>query len=148
MFEALDEIAIADPTAKTKAAVETFARGEQRYWNPNLKPVPGYAPRVGQRGFSQPTWYDDNAWVGVAFLDAYRATGNHTYVTDAERAFAFIASGGWDAKQGGGKEPAQAAGRLSPGGEHTISLPDRAGLICQSGSNGRAGDSDVCGRQR
>ena len=102
MFEALDEIAIADPTAKTKAAVETFARGEQRYWNPNLKPVPGYAPQVGERRPSQPTWYDDNAWVGIAFLDAYRATGNHTYLTDAERAFAFIAAGGWDAKQGGG----------------------------------------------
>jgi hypothetical protein len=102
MFEALDEIAIADPTAKTKTAVETFARGEQRYWNPNLKPVPGYSPRLGQQSSSQPTWYDDNAWIGIAFLDAYRATGNHTYVTDAERAFAFIAAGGWDAKQGGG----------------------------------------------
>ncbi len=102
MFEALDEIAIADPTAKTKAAVETFARGERRYWNPNLKPVPGYSPHVGERSSSQPTWYDDNAWIGIAFLDAYRATGNHTYVTDAERAFAFIAAGGWDAKQGGG----------------------------------------------
>ena len=102
MFEALDEIAIADPTTKTKAAVETFARGEQRYWNPHLRPVPGYSPKVGERGASQPTWYDDNAWIGIAFLDAYRATGNHTYVTDAERAFAFIAAGGWDAKQGGG----------------------------------------------
>jgi hypothetical protein len=102
MFEALDEIAIADPTAKTKAAVETFARGEQRYWNPNLKPVPGYSPRVGEQSSSQPTWYDDNAWIGIAFLDAYRATGNHTYVADAERAFAFIAAGGWDAKRGGG----------------------------------------------
>lgn len=103
MFEALDEIAIADPTAKTRAAVETFARGEQqRYWNPNLKPVPGYSPQVGERSSAQPTWYDDNAWIGIAFLDAYRATGNHTYLTDAERAFAFIAAGGWDAKQGGG----------------------------------------------
>jgi hypothetical protein len=103
MFEALDEIALANPTAKTKAAVETFARGEQqRYWNPNLKPVPGYSPLVGQQSSSQPTWYDDNAWIGIAFLDAYRATGNHTYLTDAERAFAFIAAGGWDAKQGGG----------------------------------------------
>ena len=102
MFEALDEIAIADPTAKTKAAVETFARGEQRYWNPNLKPVPGYSPQVGEQGSSQPTWYDDNAWIGIAFLDAYRATGNHTYVTDGERAFAFIAAAGWDARQGGG----------------------------------------------
>ena len=102
MFEALDEIATADPTAKTKAAVETFARGEHRYWNPNLKPVPGYSPQVGEQSSSQPTWYDDNAWIGIAFLDAYRATGNHTYLTDAERAFAFIAAGGWDAKQGGG----------------------------------------------
>jgi Glycosyl hydrolase family 76 len=102
MFEALDEIAIADPTAKTRAAVETFARGEQRYWNPNRKTVPGYSPRVHEQSSSQPTWYDDNAWIGIAFLDAYRATGNHTYVTDAERAFAFIAAGGWDAKHGGG----------------------------------------------
>jgi hypothetical protein len=102
MFEALDEIAIADPTAKAKAAVETVARGEQRYWNPNLKPVPGYSPEVGEQSSSQPTWYDDNAWIGIAFLDAYRATGKHTYVADGERAFAFIAAGGWDAKQGGG----------------------------------------------
>jgi Glycosyl hydrolase family 76 len=102
MFEALDEIAIADPTAQTKTAVETFARGEQRYWNPNLKPVPGYSPQVAEQSPSQPTWYDDNAWIGIAFLDAYRATGRHTYLTDAERAFAFIAAGGWDVKQGGG----------------------------------------------
>jgi hypothetical protein len=102
MFEALDEIAIADSTAKNRAAVEAVARGEQRYWNPNLKPVPGYSPQVGKRSSSQPTWYDDNAWIGIAFLDAYRATGNHTYLTDAERAFAFIAAEGWDAKQGGG----------------------------------------------
>jgi rhamnogalacturonyl hydrolase YesR len=102
MFEALDEIAIADPTAKTKAAVETLARSEERYWNPNLKPVPGYSPQVGEQSSSQPTWYDDNAWIGIAFLDAYRATGKHAYVTDAERAFAFIAAGGWDTEQGGG----------------------------------------------
>ena len=102
LFEALDEIAIADPTATTKAAVATFARGEQRYWNPKLKPVPGYSPEIGEQGSSQATWYDDNAWIGIAFLDAYRATGDHAYVTDAERAFAFIAAGGWDAKNGGG----------------------------------------------
>ena len=72
------------------------------YWNPNLTPVPGYSPQVGEQSSSQPTWYDDNAWIGIAFLDAYRAAGNHSYVTDAERAFAFIAAGGWDAKQGGG----------------------------------------------
>jgi hypothetical protein len=69
-FEALDEIAIADPTARTKGAVETFARGEQRsYWNPNLKSVPGCSPKVGERGSTQPTRYDDNAWIGIGFPD-------------------------------------------------------------------------------
>jgi hypothetical protein len=130
MFEALDEIAIADPTAKTKAAVETFARGEQRYWNPNLKPVPGYSPRVGERRSSQPTWYDDNAWIGVAFLNAYRATGNHSYVIDAERAFAFIAAGGWDAKHGGGMWWSTAHQWLS--GEALAAASDLAARLYQT----------------
>jgi len=102
LFEAMDEIALADPTAGTKAAVEAYARGEERYWNPNLKPVPGYSPNVGERSSTQPTWYDDNGWIGIAFLNAYRATGNRSYLTDAEHAFAFISAGGWDAQNGGG----------------------------------------------
>lgn len=102
LFEALDEIAIARPTAQNLAAVTSFANASERYWNRHLKPVPGYAPYLGDSSPRQETWFDDNAWIGIAFLDAYRATGDHAYATDAERAFAFIAAGGWDARQGGG----------------------------------------------
>ena len=47
LFEALDEIAIAQPTPRNLAAVTSFANGSERYWNRYLKPVPGYAPYPG-----------------------------------------------------------------------------------------------------
>jgi uncharacterized protein YyaL (SSP411 family) len=46
-------------------------------------------------------WFDDNGWWGLAFMDAYRATGTARYLRDAERAFAFIAARGWDSRGGG-----------------------------------------------
>jgi len=101
LFEALDEIAIAHPTAQNLAAVTSFANGSERYWNRYLKPIPGYAPYLGDSSPKQQTWFDDNGWIGLAFLDAYRATGSTRYLSDAERAFTFISSGGWDARVGG-----------------------------------------------
>jgi len=100
LFETLDAIAIARPTPAHKAAVEAFARGAERYWDASLKPDPGFAPYPGDRGQVQ-TWFDDNGWWGLAFLDAYRATGVSSYLTQAERAFRFIARAGWNAKGGG-----------------------------------------------
>jgi len=102
MFELLDEVTIAQPTGNNRAAVASFAAHYTHYWNPDLQPTPGYAPHQGQRGKKQPTWYDDNGWLGLAFLDADQATDTRRYLTDAERAMAFIDAGGWDAKQGGG----------------------------------------------
>jgi hypothetical protein len=101
LFETLDEIAMAHPTSQNLAAVTAFANGSERYWNADLKPVGGYAPHIGDNSPKQQTWFDDNGWIGLAFLDAFRATGNTRYVSDAERAFTFIASGGWDKGPGG-----------------------------------------------
>jgi Glycosyl hydrolase family 76 len=101
LFETLDEIAIAYPTSQNLAAVTAFANASERYWNGNLKPVGGYAPYIGDSSPKQQTWFDDNGWIGLAFLDAYRATGDTRYRSDAERAFTFIASGGWDNGPGG-----------------------------------------------
>jgi hypothetical protein len=100
LFEALDAIDIAAPTAAHKAAVEAFARGAERYWDATLKPDPGFAPYPGDRG-DTPAWFDDNGWWGLAFLDAYRATGASSYLREAERAFSFIAKAGWNARGGG-----------------------------------------------
>jgi Glycosyl hydrolase family 76 len=100
-FEALSAVAIADPSAAHRAALRRFARGAERYWNPALRPVPGYAPYPGERGRSTRTWFDDNGWWGSAFLDAYRATRDRRYVRDAERAFRFVERAGWDRRRGG-----------------------------------------------
>lgn len=100
LFETLDELAIAQPTTQNIAAVNEFATEEQRYWNPDLAPVPGYDPYPGDTSPTQPTYFDDNGWFGLAFLDAYQATGTLQDLYNAENAFAF-ASSGWDPVAGG-----------------------------------------------
>ena len=100
LFEAKNALAIADPTPGRIAAVKNFAHGAEAYWNPNLRPAPGYAASRGARGANSRTWYDDNGWWGIAFYDAYRATGNTGYLSSAKRALMFVDSG-WDKKKGG-----------------------------------------------
>ena len=101
LFEALDGIAIAQPNAANRHAVASFAAGAERYLNRGLRPVPGYSPYPGDRAANTETWFDDNGWWGVAFVNAYRATGTSRYLTDAERALHYIAAAGW-ARGGGG----------------------------------------------
>jgi uncharacterized protein YyaL (SSP411 family) len=93
MFEAVDAVAVAQPTAANKAAVRAFVAGAERYWNPD---VGGYAYYPGERGPNKMTFFDDNGWWGLAFMDAYRATHDHRDVVDAARAFRFIYGQGWD----------------------------------------------------
>jgi uncharacterized protein YyaL (SSP411 family) len=100
LFGATDALALADPTPAHRAAVRAFARGAERYWNPDLRPVPGYGPSPGNRGAAHRTWYDDEGWWGIAFYDAYRATGDRSYLASADRALAFLDSG-WDPAGGG-----------------------------------------------
>ncbi|MHB8492684.1 MAG: glycoside hydrolase family 76 protein [Solirubrobacteraceae bacterium] len=100
LFEALDAVDIAAPSSAHRAAVEAFAVGAERYFNPTLRPTPGFAPYPDDYGQVR-TWFDDNGWWGLAFMDAYRATGNPKYVDYADRAFRFIAAQGWDASGGG-----------------------------------------------
>ena len=101
LFESLDAIAIAQPSPANKSAVARFAAGAERYLNRGLRPLPGYSPYPGDREASTETWFDDNGWWGLAFVNAYRATGTRRYLTDAERALRYIAAAGWDAQGGG-----------------------------------------------
>ncbi|HTB69668.1 MAG TPA: glycoside hydrolase family 76 protein [Solirubrobacteraceae bacterium] len=101
LFESLDAIAIAQPSAANRAAVASFARGAERYLNRGLRPLPGYSPYPGDRTASTETWFDDNGWWGLAFVNAYRATGSKRWLADAQRALAYIAAAGWDAQAGG-----------------------------------------------
>ncbi len=101
LFESVDAIAIAQPTAHNRAAVRSFAAGAERYLNHGLRPVAGYSPYPGDREADTETWFDDNGWWGLAFVNAYRATGARRYLHDAERALRYIAAVGWDPDGGG-----------------------------------------------
>ena len=101
LFQSLDAIAIASPTAAHRSAVLRFATGAERYLNRGLRPVPGYSPYPGDRGAGTETWFDDNGWWGLAFLEGYRASGSKRLLSDAERALRYIARAGWDPVGGG-----------------------------------------------
>jgi len=101
LFQSLDAIAIAEPTPSNRRAVARFAAGAERYLNRGLRPVPGYSPYPGDREGDTETWFDDNGWWGLAFVNAYRATGTRRWLTDAQRALTYVATAGWDPQAGG-----------------------------------------------
>jgi hypothetical protein len=101
LFESLDAIAIAQPTPANRAALTRFAKGAERYLNRGLHPRPGYSPYPGDRTAGTETWFDDNGWWGIAFVNAYRATGSRRWLTDAQRALSYVAAAGWDPSTGG-----------------------------------------------
>ena len=101
LFESLDAIALAAPTPAHRRALGAFAAGAERYLNRGLRPVPGYSPYPGDHEAATQTWFDDNGWWGLAFVGAYRATGNRRWLGDAQRALAYVARAGWDPSSGG-----------------------------------------------
>jgi Glycosyl hydrolase family 76 len=101
LFESLAAIDIAQPDTANRRALVKFAAGAERYLNRGLRPLPGYSPYPGDRDANTETWFDDNGWWGVAFVNAFRATGSRRYLTDAERALRYVAAAGWDPDGGG-----------------------------------------------
>ena len=95
LFETVDAVEMAQPSRHNRQAVRQFAAYAERYWDRDLQPHGGYAPYPGPRGSGYHVWFDDNSWWGHAFLDAYRATGNPRYLTDAKRASDFVDARGW-----------------------------------------------------
>src|SRR5438477_9261111 len=71
--------------------------GAESYWDPAMH---AFAPYPGDRGRAN-TWFDDNSWWGIAFVDAYRALHKPRLLRVAQSAFDFVARRGWDASGGG-----------------------------------------------
>ena len=101
LFEAVDYLAVADPTAANKQAVISFANHAAQYWDVSIKPGGAWAPYPGNKG-DVVTYFDDNGWWSLGFLDAYTVTRKASYLRDAERDFKFISKAGWDTADGGG----------------------------------------------
>jgi len=111
LFSALNGIASAAPTAANKRAVEWFAdRAYREYWDPQVGHIPHTRRHIG--GFDPSTretkgprahaFFDDNGWLGLAFLEAYRITHVRRYLSYADGAFQFMAKAGWATGVGGG----------------------------------------------
>jgi len=99
MFETADALQIAQPSRAHRATVERFALENERYWD---RALGGYAPYPGDREANVLAYFDDNGWEGLAFVEAYQATHRRRWLSDAQRAFRFIAARGWDRSGGGG----------------------------------------------
>jgi Glycosyl hydrolase family 76 len=99
LFETVDGLQLADPTAAHRRSVVRIADAAEHYWDPG---VGGYAPYPGNGSAGTEVWFDDNGWLGLAFYNAYEATNSARYLEDAQRAFRFVSSKGWDFAAGGG----------------------------------------------
>ena len=96
LFETANALALADHSRAHVAMVRKLAGGAEKYFN---RAMHGYGPYKGDRK-RETVWFDDNGWWGIAFVDAWRATGKRSYLKDADRAFRFVARRGW--ASGGG----------------------------------------------
>ena len=89
------------PSSRGRPARASAARpvyyGAESYWDPAMH---AFAPYPGDRSRAN-TWFDDNSWWGIAFVDAYRALHKPRLLRDAQSAFDFVSSRGWDASGGG-----------------------------------------------
>jgi uncharacterized protein YyaL (SSP411 family) len=101
LFEAIDAVAIADPVQGNADAADHFAQLGENYWDPTIGDgAGGFSWYYRLRGTGN-AYFDDNGWWGIAYLDAYRATGNKRWLWDAGRALGFIDQFGWDEEDGG-----------------------------------------------
>ncbi|MBV7530618.1 glycoside hydrolase family 76 protein [Chitinophaga sp. sic0106] len=71
----------------------------QQYYDP-IPPAPGYASYVVKER-REDRYFDDNQWIGIAYLDAYTRTGKKWYLEKGEEIYRFMMTG-YDTITGGG----------------------------------------------
>jgi uncharacterized protein YyaL (SSP411 family) len=98
LFEAIDAVAIAEPTPRHRDTVRWFASMAERYWAAEVGPTGAYAAYPDNTATR--AYFDDNGWWGLAFVDAYVATRDPRYLADAARALRFLDVRGWDGERG------------------------------------------------
>lgn len=97
-FTALLGAARHDPMIWTTRLTQFFTAMD-RYWDAKEK-IPGYEP-LPTNGKGNDKYYDDNAWMVIAFVEAYEQTKDRRFLRRAEQTLDFVLSG-WDEQLGGG----------------------------------------------
>lgn len=82
-----------------RAALDRALALNEKYWNP-AAPVAGFDVLPGPP-FPNDRYYDDNAWIAMAYTDAYEVTLNPKWLDRAEETLKYVLSGE-DDKLGGG----------------------------------------------
>ena len=91
-------VAAASLDVKYRIWLENYTLRLRLYWN-DRGPVPGYDPCPYPKGIDR--YYDDNAWVVLAYLEAYTLLKDDRYLPLAEKTMSYVLSG-LDEKCGGG----------------------------------------------
>ncbi len=78
--------------------VRTVASGLQAFWDAGASP-PAYAPTMSP-GAGATKYFDDNAWVGLDLVSAWRLTHRAVYLQRAEAVLRYERTG-WDSAAGG-----------------------------------------------
>jgi uncharacterized protein YyaL (SSP411 family) len=90
-----------DNPAKYRPILDAYAQGLQEYWDPQPQgSPPGFNAYCSGPGGTD-KYYDDNAWMVLGFLEAYKTTHDPKYLQWARTTQAFVLSG-WDDTLGGG----------------------------------------------
>jgi predicted alpha-1,6-mannanase (GH76 family) len=98
MFSALVAATRHEPDVYRPVMLKFFDAMEA-YWDSKAK-VPGYEPAPTPGGGND-KYYDDNAWMVLTFLEAYRLTGDRRLLERSAQTLDFVLSG-WDDRLGGG----------------------------------------------
>jgi len=98
MLSNLVAAARSDP-ATYAPRLERYFTALDAYWDAKV-PIPGYEA-APTRGNGNDKYYDDNAWLVIAFLEAYETNRDPRYLRRADETLKFVLSG-WDEAIGGG----------------------------------------------
>ncbi|MFD1630829.1 glycoside hydrolase family 76 protein [Pseudopedobacter beijingensis] len=80
-------------------AMKSAMKAVDKYWA-NTKPVPAYQDYVNKEKITT-KYYDDNEWVAITYLDAYKRNAKKKYLKEAKKIYNFILFG-LDSVTGGG----------------------------------------------
>jgi len=100
MMELVAAVAVADPTPANKALVDATFKAGEGFWDPTIEGTGGITWLWGLRNTGN-AYFDDAGWWGIAYLDAYRATGKTRWLWDAGRVLTYLQRYAWDPKNGG-----------------------------------------------
>jgi hypothetical protein len=102
LFEAYLALEKAAPSTRHHNMLLWFAaQSERGYFDASLGGGVGGFSTGYDHGGDGRQWFDDNGWLGLSFLDAYRETHRRRFLRDAETAFRYLYEVGRDPTDGG-----------------------------------------------